>query len=146
MRLCRHSNRSLFASGNSAGKRFGEARDWGAIPATPADFGRQRPRHPASPAAKPRKVKDFPNAPGNRNCAGLRGGGGSPIRTGLCRIFPANREKNREFRENRPSQSILKRLLSASSITCARNSLRLQTGIFFRGTGNCLDRTGKRRE
>ena len=25
--LCRHSNRSLFASGNSAGKRFGEARD-----------------------------------------------------------------------------------------------------------------------
>jgi hypothetical protein len=25
--LCRHSNRSLFASGNSAGKRFGKARD-----------------------------------------------------------------------------------------------------------------------
>jgi hypothetical protein len=27
--LWRHSNRSLFARGNSAGKRFGEARDWG---------------------------------------------------------------------------------------------------------------------
>jgi hypothetical protein len=29
--LCRHSNQSLFASGNSAGKKFGEARDWGGI-------------------------------------------------------------------------------------------------------------------
>jgi hypothetical protein len=27
--------------------------------ATPADSGRQRPRYPASPAAKPRKVKDY---------------------------------------------------------------------------------------
>jgi hypothetical protein len=26
--LCRHSNQSLFAGGNSAGKEFGEARDW----------------------------------------------------------------------------------------------------------------------
>ena len=29
--LCRHSNQSLFASVNSAGKKFGEARDQGAI-------------------------------------------------------------------------------------------------------------------
>jgi hypothetical protein len=29
--LCRHSNRSLFASRNRAGKRFAEARDWGGI-------------------------------------------------------------------------------------------------------------------
>jgi hypothetical protein len=28
--LCRHSNRSLSGTGNSAGKEFGEARDWGA--------------------------------------------------------------------------------------------------------------------
>jgi hypothetical protein len=29
--LCRHSNPSLLARGNSAGKMFGEARDWAGI-------------------------------------------------------------------------------------------------------------------
>jgi hypothetical protein len=29
--LCRHSSRSLCATGNSAGKEFGEARDWAGI-------------------------------------------------------------------------------------------------------------------
>jgi hypothetical protein len=44
---------------------------------------------------------------GNRICAGLGGGGGSPDRTSLRVLFPANREKNREFRENRPTSLIL---------------------------------------
>jgi hypothetical protein len=29
--LCRHSNQSLFAGGNSAGKEFDEARDWAGV-------------------------------------------------------------------------------------------------------------------
>jgi hypothetical protein len=45
-------------------------------------------------------------------------------------IFPANREKNREFRENRPSQSILKRLLSAVSMTCRQIPYEIEQGIF----------------
>jgi hypothetical protein len=44
-----------------------------------ADSGRQRPRCPASPAAKPRKLKTIPTAPGNRICVGLRGGGCIPL-------------------------------------------------------------------
>jgi hypothetical protein len=42
---------------------------------------------------------------GNRICAGLGGGGGSSDRTSLRVLFPANREKNREFHENRPAGS-----------------------------------------
>jgi hypothetical protein len=34
------------------------------------------------------KSKTIPTAPGSRNGAGLRGGGGSPIRTGLRQHFP----------------------------------------------------------
>jgi hypothetical protein len=57
--LCRHSNQSLFAGGNSAGKEFGEARDWAGFFGDTRRFRGQRPRRPASPAAKPRKVKDY---------------------------------------------------------------------------------------
>jgi hypothetical protein len=42
--LCRHSNRSLFASRNRAGKRFAEARDWGGIL---GDSGRFQVTEPA---------------------------------------------------------------------------------------------------
>jgi hypothetical protein len=34
--LCRHSNQSLHETGNSAGKRFGDARDRGGFSATPS--------------------------------------------------------------------------------------------------------------
>ena len=64
--LCRHSNQSLFARGNSAGKRFGEARDWAAFLATSADSGRQRPSWRQSRGM----LKTIPAAPRNRNCAG----------------------------------------------------------------------------
>jgi hypothetical protein len=57
--LCRHSNQSLSATGNSAGKKFGETRDWAGIFGDLPDSGRQRPRYLASPAAKPPKVKDY---------------------------------------------------------------------------------------
>jgi hypothetical protein len=60
--LCRHSNQSLSATGNSAGKKFGEATETGrAFLATLPVSGRQRPRYLASPAAKPPKVKDYPD-------------------------------------------------------------------------------------
>jgi hypothetical protein len=57
-----------------------------------------------------------------------------------------NREKNREFRENRP-----KGLDSDVSFVgvlndLPANSLRYRTGNFFRRTGNCLRETGKLRE
>jgi hypothetical protein len=41
------------------GKSFARPETAAALLATPADFGRQRPRYPGSPAAKPRKVKDY---------------------------------------------------------------------------------------
>ena len=50
---------SLSATGNSAGKKFGETRDWAGIFGDLPDSGRQRPRYLASPAAKPPKVKDY---------------------------------------------------------------------------------------
>ena len=41
------------------GKSFARPETAAAFLATPADFGRQRPHSPASPASKPRKVKDY---------------------------------------------------------------------------------------
>ncbi len=41
------------------GKGFARPETGRAFLATPADHGRQRPRYPASPAAKPRKHKDY---------------------------------------------------------------------------------------
>jgi alpha-ketoglutarate-dependent taurine dioxygenase len=41
------------------GKRLPRAETGRRFLATPADSGRQRPRYPASPAAKPREVKDY---------------------------------------------------------------------------------------
>jgi hypothetical protein len=80
--LCRHSKRSLFASENSAGKRFGEARDRGGFF---GDTGRFRAIETALSRVSRRqshgKSKAIPNAPGNRICVGLRGGAG---RTRTC--------------------------------------------------------------
>jgi hypothetical protein len=63
-----------------------------------------------------------------------------------ARIFPANREKNREFGENRPQRSIQMSFVWVTSIACARIPHGMKQGLFFRGTGNSLDRTGKQRE
>jgi hypothetical protein len=46
------------------GKRLPGAETGAVFLATPADSGRQRPRYPASPAAKPREVKDYSHTAG----------------------------------------------------------------------------------
>jgi hypothetical protein len=67
---------------------------------------------------------------GDRICAGLGGGGGSPDRTGLRQLFPANREKNRELRENRPSSSKIDVIFGAPSMTCEQIPYVSEQGIF----------------
>jgi hypothetical protein len=46
------------------------------------------------------------------------------------RIFPANREKNREIRENRPSESMLELFFGAASKTCTQIPCAIEQGIF----------------
>src|SRR5665811_1067029 len=55
--------------------------------------------------------------------------------------FPANREKNREFRRIRPLSAILKADTSKFK-GLQRNSLRNRTGNYFGGTGNSGAGTG----
>jgi hypothetical protein len=57
--LCRNSNRSLFAGGNSAGKKFGEAGDWGGIFGVTGRFRAAETALSRVPTAKPRNVKDY---------------------------------------------------------------------------------------
>jgi hypothetical protein len=75
--LCRHSNQSLSATGNSAGKKSGEARDRGGIF---GGTGRFRTTETALSRVSGQQsrgmLKTIPTAPGNRSCAGLRGGAG----------------------------------------------------------------------
>jgi hypothetical protein len=65
------------ASGNSAGKRSGEARDRGSLFGDDGGFGVKRD-WPVLRLRRQRcgKSKTIPNAPRNRNCAELRGGAG----------------------------------------------------------------------
>jgi hypothetical protein len=75
-----HSNQSLFGGENSAGKEFGqrpEGHFW-RHPPIPGDGDRLIPRRRGQSHGK---SKTIPTAPGNRNCAGLRGG---PGRTRTC--------------------------------------------------------------
>ena len=74
---------------------------------------------------------------------GLRGGGCSPHRTGLHRKFPANREKNREFRGNRPSAAILTPNRRANSMVCNQIPYATEQGIFKRVSGKIFHGTGK---
>jgi hypothetical protein len=58
-------------------------------------------------------------------------------------IFPANREKNREYRE-KTTQELDSEVIFVGAFNDLRtNSLCERTGNFFRGTGNYLDGTGK---
>jgi hypothetical protein len=47
-----------------------------------------------------------------------------------ARIFPANREKNREFGENRPHRSIQMSFVCVASIACERIPYGMKQGIF----------------
>jgi hypothetical protein len=61
-------------------------------------------------------------------------------------IFPANREKNREFGENRPLRLTLTVIFISSCNDLRANSLCELTANFFRRTAYFLDKTGKRYE
>jgi hypothetical protein len=45
-------------------------------------------------------------------------------------IFPANREKNRELRENRPSDPKVNAIFSVSSMSCEQIPCLSEQGIF----------------
>jgi hypothetical protein len=96
--LCRHSNRSLFASRISAGKGFREGRDSVGIF---GDIGQFWVTETAPSRVSGGKATEsyrlFLTAPGNRNCAGLCGGGRTPPRPLQPRIPCLTREINREF-------------------------------------------------
>jgi hypothetical protein len=57
--LCRHRTGLCPGPGSPPGKSLARPETGAPILAKTADFGRQRPRSPASPPAKPRKVKDY---------------------------------------------------------------------------------------
>jgi hypothetical protein len=135
-------NRSLFASPNSAGKRFGEARDRGGVLATPADSGRQRPRWPAPRAAKPRKVKDYFSGARKPDLRRTAWWWRHSAATGLQPEFPDNRENNREFLKFAPFWAILAPNRRASSdgynkIPCATEQgiILAEQGMFLREQG-----------
>jgi hypothetical protein len=123
--LCRHSNRSLFAGANSAGKKFGEARDWAAFFGDASRFLATETvlsRVSGSKAAERQRLFR------RRQEAGIAEDRvvAEPVPFGpvSASIFPANREKNREFGENRPSQSMLKRFFKHRSNDLQANSLQ----------------------
>jgi hypothetical protein len=62
----RRDRRSSWKSSSwrQSGKKLAEGRDGGGIFGDTADSGLQRPRCPASAAAKPRKVKDYSDCAG----------------------------------------------------------------------------------
>jgi hypothetical protein len=55
------------------------------------------------------------------------------------RIFPANRENNREFRENRFSGLILPLLYAASSAAWSKIPYRIEQGNFSAEQGMILE-------
>jgi hypothetical protein len=57
--LCRYSNRSLFTGANSAGKKFGEARDRGGIFGDASRFLATETMLSRVSGGKPRNVKDY---------------------------------------------------------------------------------------
>jgi hypothetical protein len=75
--LRRHSNQPLLAGGNSAGKEFGEARDWAGVFGDTRRFrGTETAPSRVSGRQSRGKSKTIPTTPGNRNRVGLRGGPG----------------------------------------------------------------------
>jgi|ERR1700722_2859454 hypothetical protein len=129
--LSRHANASPSVGIKFAGKEFARARDRAAF--WPGD-------------------SSFPNAetgtaaPACAIVAENRGFFQRPQETGFARdwvvaeavpfgpvsagIFPANREKNREFGENRPQRPIRMSFVCVTSITCERIPYGMKQGIF----------------
>src|SRR5262249_51264079 len=67
--------------------------------------------------------------------ARVRGGGRSPNRTRLHLEFPANREINREFRQNRQLDAILHADTPANSEACSEIPYSTEQGIFAKEQG-----------
>jgi hypothetical protein len=115
-------------------------RDFWRGPPISRDRDSDVPRHPRQ---SPGKIKAIPPTPGNRSCAGLRGGGRSRGRTGLQGgVFPASRENNREFRRFGAFSANCAIGEPAKSRVWRQNSLRRRAGNFFAGAGNFSDASG----
>jgi len=127
-RLFRESNRSLAARPIPAGKRIGEARDRPRFLAAVAHFLSQRLVSPRLSGQSPRKLKTIPEAPGNRICAGLHGGPGSPDRTSIRK-------------KNGPSELNCGRFVYAGSTTC--DQISYGSNREFCPQNRELKRTGK---
>jgi hypothetical protein len=131
--LRRHSNRSLLAGRNSAAKEFGEARDWAGV------FGDTRrfrvtetapSRIPRGKAAESQRLfRRRRETAMAQDCVVAEAVLIGPV---SASIFPANREKNREFRENRPTSLMVTSFLQASSMICERIPYAIEQGIFPR--------------
>jgi hypothetical protein len=129
--LCRHSNRSLFAGANSAGKRFGDARDWAGFFGDTTGFRAAETavsRVPSGKAAESQRLFRRRQEIGvAQECVVAEAVPFGPV---SASIFPDNREKNREFREKRPTRLILTSFLWASSTICERIPCAIEQGIF----------------
>jgi len=72
----------------------------------------------------------------------LRGGGRSLSRTRLRSEIPANREINREIRQIRPPDAILKANTRANSDACSKIPYSAEQGIFAKEQGICTREQG----
>jgi hypothetical protein len=70
------------------------------------------------------------------------GGGRSPSRTRLHLEFPANREINREFCQNRQLDAILHADTRANSEVCSEIPYSTEQGIFAKEQGICTREQG----
>jgi hypothetical protein len=134
--LCRHSNQSLRAAENSAGKRFGEARDWAAIF---GDVRRSRATETAlsrvsggKAAESQRLFRPRQETGIAQDCVVAEAVHIGPV---SVELFPANREKNTEIRENRPFGSMLAHFFRRTSKACTQIPCATEQGLFFDITG-----------
>jgi hypothetical protein len=142
-RLSRQSNRSPLAPPIPARKRFRRGRDRAAILGPPSPIPRDRDWDLSRLVRQsPGKLKTIPPAPGNRSCAGLRGGGRTPPRPVSKPKFPANREINREFRCFSAFSANRAIGEPAESTVWRQDSLRRRAGNFLAGAGNSSGASG----
>jgi hypothetical protein len=99
------------------------------------DSGRQRPRFPASRAAKPRNVKDYSDGARKRE---LRRSAWWWMQFGTTRLrpkFPASREFSREFLENGPKNDFFASNRQTSSMSCYEIPCSTEQGIWLSKQG-----------
>src|SRR5262249_27864848 len=95
------------------------------------------------PKQKPPPIRGLFACLQERSAIGrMRGGGCSPSRTRLHLEFPANREINREFRQNRQLDAILHADTPANSEACSEIPYSTEQGIFAKEQGICRREQG----